>query len=221
MNPKLEPNIHDIHGVLVYLEKRRTRIFVGTLTGELNTNKKQFYFEYDLKYLNSKAVIPLGPELPLTQQYYQSSTLFTAFQDRIPSKDNPAYLDYCKALEISEQENDPFVLLCTIGKKGPSSFIFEPLFLEHFSPADLKKFREELGLTLREFASLFDLSFSHLQRIESKKFSGKEILKRIETYQKFPEIALFEILRRGGVLHSDKKYELIQFFKQKITNSLP
>ena len=48
--------------------------------------------------------------------------------DRIPSKENPAYPDYCKSQGISVNETNPIILLIAIGKRGPSTFIFEPVF---------------------------------------------------------------------------------------------
>lgn len=216
MNNLYSFKTEDIIAVQIYLEKRKTRLYVGKLTCENKNGKKVFHLDYEPAYLKSKQAIPLGPNLPLTQYHYESAVLFPFFEDRIPSKENAAYADYCKMTGISVHEQNPIVLLCTIGKKGPSSFIFEPLFVDNFSKEDLKNYRQELGLTIREFAALFDISFSHLQRIESGKFSGKEILKRIECYQKFPEVALYEILKQKGVLHSDKQRKLIEFLKMKI-----
>jgi hypothetical protein len=34
---------------------------------------------------------------------------------------------------------------------------------------------------------------------------GKELLKRIEIYDKFPEVAMLELKRRGGLIHSSKQ----------------
>lgn len=206
----------NIVGIDIFLERNKTRAYVGNLTRENRNGKLWFHLKYNSQYINSKFAISLGPELPLTHQDYRSQILFTAFKDRIPSRDNPAYPEYCKMMGISEYEQDPIVLLATIGKKGPSSFIFEPIFKEQFSADDLKLYRKELGLTVREFSALFDVSYSHLQRIESKKFPGHEILKRIEIYKKYPKILLNEIERHGGVLHADKKHKLIAFLKTNI-----
>lgn len=213
MNKTFEINTKDIVAVQVFLEKRKTRVSVGKLTRKKKDGKISYHFEYDFSYLTNKSAIPMGPELPLIKEFYDSSVLFPSFQDRIPSKENPAYVDYCRAMGISVEEKNPIVLLCTIGHRGPSSFVFEPLFKESFTSEDLKNYREELGLTIREFAGLFNISPGHLQRVEAKIFSGHDILERIERYKKYPEDTLDLIFRRGGVLHTDKKSMLIEKVK--------
>lgn len=81
---------------------------------------------------------------------------------------------------------------------------------KNFLADDLKKYRLALGLTLREFALLFDMSYSNLQKIESHQVSGKDILKRVEIYQKFPNVALYEVFRNAGMLHADKRKAVIK-----------
>ncbi len=220
MSKTFEINTKDIIAVQVFLEKRRTRVFVGKLTRKKKDGKINYHFEYDPSYLTNKAAIPVGPELSLIKEFYDSSVLFPSFQDRIPSKENPAYVDYCITMGISVEEKDPIVLLCTIGHRGPSSFIFEPLFKENFTTEDLKNYRKELGLTIREFAGLFNISPGHLQRVEAKMFSGHDILERIERYKKYPEDTLDLIFRRGGVLHTDKKRMLIEKVKTMVESSI-
>ncbi|MCB1107049.1 MAG: hypothetical protein KDK76_03020, partial [Chlamydiia bacterium] len=56
---------------------------------------------------------------------YFSKSLFVPFLERIPSKNNPSYPEYCQSVGISVDEENVFVLLSTIGRRGPSSFIFE------------------------------------------------------------------------------------------------
>jgi hypothetical protein len=198
----------------VFLEKRKTRIYVGKLTFLKNSNL--FEFTYEKHYLYAKNIISLGPEFPLTKQVHRSSTLFPSLQDRIPSRKNPAYPEYCQAAGIDPDESNPLILLATIGKKGPSSFVFEPLYEDLFSKEDLINFRLELGLTTREFALCFDLTQAALMRIEKGNSSGKALLKRIEIYQRFPEVALFFIQRHGGAINSDKKKKIIKILKTKL-----
>ena len=57
-------------------------------------------------------------------------------------------------------EKDPFILLATLGHKGPSCFIFEPLYQDSFSGADLLAFRKSLGISAREFAACFEFSYA-------------------------------------------------------------
>ncbi len=184
----------------VYLEQRKTRQYVGRLT-----NEKKWIFEYSEAYLLSSHPIPVGPELPVTEKNFSSNKLFPSFEDRIPSKRNPAYSEYCKSEGISPDETDPLVLLTTIGRKGPSSFIFIPVYSSTFDRFDLIRFRKSLKLSIREFAMLFNVSSASIHRIESGKVEGKEVLKRIEIYEKFPEVTLFEVDRNGEMLHTDSK----------------
>ena len=85
-----------IEAVDVYLEKRKTREYVGRLSRE----GKKFIFIYNDSYLYKGRAIPLGPDLPLTKKKFISETLFPSFEDRIPSKRNPAYPEYCKMVGI-------------------------------------------------------------------------------------------------------------------------
>jgi HipA-like protein len=203
----------DLIGVAVYLKKRKTRILVGKLYKD-NSN---FIFEYDTKYLYAKNIIPIGVELPLTKKKHRSKTLFPSFQDRIPSKENPAYAEYCISEGISKDEKDPFILLVTIGKKGPSSFVFEPIFRDRLSGKDIKNYRKWLNLTIREFSNCFEISKSSLIRIEKDNFLGKELMKRIEIYIKFPKVALEQIYRKGGCLSDEKREYIIKKLKEKVS----
>lgn len=191
--------------LVVYLERRKSRQFVGMLSKAPSNYK----FEYDDKYLYSRSAIPLGPDLPLTEKVHHSKELFQTFQDRIPSRKNPAYEEYCEQMGISPEEKDSIVLLSSIGQRGPSSFIFELSEGNEFDRTELMQFRNSLGLTTREFGQLFDVSPATVNRIEKGLASGKEVLKRIEIYKRFPEVALFELKRRGMRIHESKK-ELVR-----------
>ena len=199
MYPEFSPQ--NIIGVEVFLERFQTRIYVG----KLEKLKEQFHFSYDSGYLKMKNILSLGPEFPLTKKEFFSKELFPSFQDRLPDPDNPAYADYCTAAGIAVTTTDQIILLATIGKRGPSSFIFEPLFYKDtFSFEDCEKFREHLGLSMQDFAYLFDVSLSILQKIKAGETSGKEVLKRIELYMRFPETLDFQIKRNGKWLHPEK-----------------
>ena len=181
-------------GVEVFLEKRKTRLRVGTLRRE----NSKLVFKYDENYFKSKNIIPLGPEFPLTQREFSSEKLFASLEDRIPSLQNPAYTEYCLAMGIDPNEKDPIILLSTIGRKGPSSFIFYPLFERTVSAEDIIKFRKSLGLTTREFSEIFEISQSSLNALERNRISGTEILKRLEIILNFPSVALHFLLINGG-----------------------
>ena len=181
----------DIIAVDVYLERRKAREYVG----QLKTNDQGFVFTYDSQYLYKSNAISMGPDLPLSQKKFTSKNLFMSFEDRLPSKRNPAYSEYCKMVDISESEKDPLVLLSTLGQKGPSSFIFAPVYAPTFIGEDLIKYRKKLCLSVREFSELFDFSYSTINKIEKGKAHSNEILKRVEIYHDFPEVALREIER--------------------------
>lgn len=199
-----------IVGVDVFLEKRKTRLHVGILE---KTGKK-IVFTYDEHYFASKNVIPLGPEFPMTKKQFTSNELFPSLQDRIPSQLNPAYSDYCKSMGIDRNEKDPFVLLSTIGKKGPSSFIFSPRFERNIQAQDVIKFRSALGLTTREFAKVFELSQTSLNAFERGRVSGKDILKRLEIILNFPEVALNLLKLNSGYLAYEKWAAATDYLKK-------
>ncbi len=200
-----------IIAVDVFLEKRKTRVYVGRLTFD----KDAYKFVYKKDYLYAKASIPLGNEMPLTQQEYTSRALFPSLSDRIPVRENPAYPDYCNSAGISISENNSLILLSAIGRRGPSSFIFEPVYERDFDGETCKRFRTELGLTIREFALVFDVSTATVTAIERGKNLGKEALKRLEIYCRYPDVAINEVHIRGGVLHGSKKVKVLKALKAK------
>lgn len=215
----MEYKKNKIIAVDVFIDKRKSRVFVGRLSKTKQTNEAPagYKFEYDAKYLYSTYPVSIGPELPLTQKVFFSNEMFESFADRIPSKDNPAYADYCMKFGIAPEEKDWFVLVSTIGSRGPSSFIFEPVPPEaHASGKEIKKYRKELGLTIREFCLLFDLSPFTLQKIEVQKQTGREILKRLTIYIHFPKVAMYEIKRNGRKIHSNSLKKVIKKIKEQV-----
>lgn len=197
----------------VYLERRSSRTYVGKLTKK----ESGFIFEYDKQYAYLENSIPIGPELPITKRIHKSEQLFSSFADRIPSKKNPAYVEYCEKFGIPLNEKDEIILLSTIGKRGPSSFVFEQEKTEEYTNYDYVAFRKSLELTLRDFATIFSASLTTLQRMEhGATDKGKELLKRIEIYDKFPEVALFELKRRRELIHSSKQENLERVLVEKI-----
>lgn len=196
-------------GIKVFLEHLSTRFFVGKLEQKDNT----YIFSYDEKYLELKKALPLGQEFPLIQQYFKSHHIFPAFQERIPSKENPAYPDYCKEFDISSEEDNIFVLLATIGRQGPSSFIFEPIWGDTFSGKDLKRFRKALGLSTRDFGVSFGISQATIVRVENNKASGEEVLKFLEILYHFPEAAAYYVEKYGSALQSNLKAGIMSHFR--------
>src|SRR5271155_5807356 len=103
----------------VFSEGRKRRVYVGRLS--YDSEKEVFEFRYDPKYAKLKTAIPLGPELDLFKKVQSSKKkVFPSFADRIPSKSNPAYEEYCRSQGISPSERNPIILLSTIGRRGPS-----------------------------------------------------------------------------------------------------
>jgi HipA-like protein len=203
----------NVRSIDVYVESRRSRVRAGKLERDVGTDGKQgFRFTYDNAYLKKPDAVSVGPELPLTGRTYFSERLFPSFADRIPSRANPAYPEYCAATGISETESDPFVLLTTIGKRGPSCFVFEPVQGDRFGPEDASEFRAGLGLSLREFGRLFDFSPFTIQKIESGRQTGRDVLKRMELYARFPEAAWFEMNRNRAKLHTNQWRKLQKLY---------
>lgn len=203
-------------GVDIFLEKRKTRIHVGVL----EKIYEKLVFTYDEGYFKAKNVIPLGPEFPLTQKQFMSERLFPSLEDRIPSQQNPAYSEYCQLMGVDPKERDPLILLSTIGKKGPSSFVFSPIFDRKIVVNDLIKFREFLGLTTREFAAVFEFSHTSLNAFERGKTSGKDILKRLEILLNFPVVALDLLFVNSGLLVYEKWSNATEKLKERAKNTI-
>lgn len=198
-------------GIDIFLERYATREYVGRLI-QKNDN---YIFSYAESYLNQKNIIPLGPEFPLTKINFVSSILFPSLHDRLPDPDNPAYEDYCVSAGIAKDEKDTILLLGTIGKRGPSSFIFELAYDDKFDAKVCEEFRHQLGLSLDDFAHLFEVSLSILQKMKAGKTSGKEILKRIEIFSHFPEVLERQVKIQGKWLHNDKLRKIRLYLNKK------
>lgn len=182
----------------IYLEGKKDKVLVGTL----ERKDREYIFIYDEKYYYSESPLQIGPELNLKKRIYKSKELFSIFNDRIPSKKNAAYEEYCREVGIDKNEKDEMILLAKLGARGPSSFIIEEPNNENFTRDNLIEFRQRLNITMREFSEAFDISLSSIQRIESGRAEGLEVLKRIEIYAKFPEVARFEIMKNKVKIHS-------------------
>lgn len=209
-------NKPDPNRLQIYHEGRKRRIYVGELI--YNKEKEIYELIYDKKYVRSKSAIPLGPELDLFKLKHQTekNKLFSSLLDRIPEKSNPAYPDYCKSQGISPDEKNPIILLGTIGKRGPSSFIFEPVYHNEFDAAEITKFREKLNISQHDLAIAFDIKKSTLQRIESGASHEYNTLQRIQMLLEFPEVALWQLKLTGARLHSNELVKLLKYFEEKL-----
>lgn len=204
-----------IEAIEIYAEGRRTRKLAGILKRDRGSSGEIGYrFTYEDDYLKWDKAVTVGPELPLTGRSYFATKLFPSFRDRIPSKKNPAYGEYCLATGIEVYEDNPFVLLTTIGKRGPSCFIFEPLVKKNFKAEDAVAFRKSLGLSLRQFGILFDFAPYTIQKIEAGKSSGRDVLKRMEIYAGYPEVAWFEMNRNKASIHTKLWKKVSKVYKE-------
>jgi DNA-binding XRE family transcriptional regulator len=208
-------NNHRIH---VFHEGRKRRIFVGEL-GYLQQSD-QYEFIYDKGYTLLKAAIAVGPELSLFKLRHLSvkSKLFPTFLDRIPSRDNPAYGDYCNALNIPLDEKNPIILLGSIGRRGPSSFVFEPIYeTSAMTGHQIVEFRKSLGMTQHDFAAAFDFSNITINRMENGLSKDSATLNRIKIYQEFPVVALWQLKQTGSRIHFNVLLRAQEFLLRKQT----
>lgn len=200
----------DRNCVEVYAEGRKRREFVGALRRDPATQR--FRFEYDRAYLRSKRAIPLGPELNFSQPVYVSEpgVLFPSFADRIPSRQNPAYAEYCASAGISVEETDPMRILPAIARRGPSSFIFESVWREREDiSSQIKRFRREAGLTFFDLAALLDLPILTIKRLESGLSRRDTALTGwLRVLIDHPLIFLEQLQRKGSRLHDDTRRRL-------------
>lgn len=204
----------------VYLEIRKRRLLVGML--EFDLAKNIFVFSYEKKYLASKSAIPVGPELPMSKLKHTSerNQLFPTFLDRIPSRENPAYKEYCQSQGISVNEQNLIILLTTIGHRGPSFFIYEPIFIEIGDIAqELKTFRKNLGLSQWDVAMVFDIPEITIKKIEARQTTDSNILRLINYYLTFPNIVLLQLSITGKKVHADTRTKVYRYFKAKLSKS--
>lgn len=207
----------DKYRLKIFHEGRKRRVLVGELI--YDKEKDRYELIYDKNYAHSKNAIPISPDLNLFKLRHRSEKgkIFPSFIDRIPDKSNPAYNDYCKAQGISPTEKNPIILLGSIGKRGPSSFIFEPVYYSEFDLTDIIKLREQLQITQHDLAKAFDISQTTLQRIESGVSRDLNTLKYIQILFIFPEVALWQLKQTGSFVHKDVLTRLVKYFETKVS----
>jgi HipA-like protein len=193
----------------VFSQTEKKRVYVGKLWRE----KKSFRFEYSKDYQNSKSAVALGPEFPVWKTEFSSQALFPSLQERIPSRQNPAFKEYCNEWGIDENEKDEFLLLATIGRRGPSTFIFEPYQEKNYSGETLKSFRVGLDLNQAEFETLFGVSHLTLVRLENSTSQNPLYLRYFQVFDEVPEALAWLIEKRGEFLHDNKKAKILKSIK--------
>jgi hypothetical protein len=198
--------------LFIFHEGRRRRVFVGELIYHEKENRYELI--YDKNYACSKKSIPLGPGLDLFKARHISArgVLFPSLADRIPSKDNPAYEDYCKSQGISVNETSSIILLGSVGRRGPSSFIFEPVYKKEFPVETLLKCRKNLHISRHDFAMALGFSETTLQKVETLKSHDANILKLLQIYFDFPEVALWQLKQTGNKVKNEALVKLIKYF---------
>lgn len=205
----------DENRLRIFHESRRRRVFVGELI--YNKEKDRYELIYDKNYVRSKNAIPIGPDLSLFKLHHKSKKgkIFSSFIDRIPDKSNPAYKDYCESQGIDVNEKNLIILLGSIGKRGPSSFIFEFIYYSEFNTSDIIKLREQLQITQHDLAKAFGISKTTLQRIESGLSRDFNTLKFIQILFQFPEIALWQLRQTGSEVHKNVFIKLFSYFESQ------
>ncbi len=184
----------------VFSQIASRRIFVGNIWRE----RGLFHFAYDKKYRRLKKSVALGPEFPLWKESFSSKKFFPSLADRIPSRENPAYEDYCRQWGISAKEDDPLVLLTAIGRRGPSTFVFERT-PRSYSAEKLKNFRERIGLNQRDFALLFGTTQATLTKLETGKGQNAFMMTFFMLCDEESTALRWLLRERGQCIHDDKR----------------
>ncbi len=110
-------------------------------------------------------------------------------------------------------ESNPIILLISIGKRGPSTFIFEPIYKINFDPLSIRKFRELLQISIHEFSIAFDFNPPTIQRLESGKKYDLGTARRVQIYLEFPKVSLWQIELNSGKIHHETYHKLLAYFK--------
>ncbi len=194
-----------ISKILVFSEEPRTRVYVGKLIRTVAV----FSFQYDEDYMERASATPLGPDLPFSMKPIQSKSFFESLHDLIPSRANPAYVEYCRSVGIDAGENDPMVLLAYLGR-GPSSFVFEPEPDDKPPTGDqVVEFRDSIGLSQRQFARFLDIPFPSLQAIEKDASQVNTARRLIQVYME-NVATLKRLLVKRGIYLGQKKQEQVR-----------
>lgn len=208
---KLDPN-----KLLIFHELIKRKIYVGELI--YDEEKDVYLLSYDEHYAKSKQAIPLAHNLDLFTKVHVSKKgkLFPALLDRIPVRENPAYEDYCLSQNITVDEKNPIILLGTIGRRGPSSFVFERIYKTNFSMDKITQFRKKLNISQHDFAEAFGISKVTLQKMESGQSHDARTLKLLQIYFTFPEVAIWQLQQTGAKVHSTVLARLFTYFHERI-----
>ena len=142
--------------------------------------------------------------------------LFASLLDRIPSRANPAFEEYCRSVGISPTERNPIILLTTIGRKGPSTFVFEAVKIEKFDAVELLNFRKDLKLSRNEFARAFGLNLLTVDRVEHNISKDSAPSRLIQVFLRFPEVALWQLEFTGRNISQKSLQKVQSYFQRKL-----
>lgn len=197
----------NISKVLVFSDEPRGRVFVG----ELERIKEGYSFTYDNNYMARSTATQLGPDLPFSLKAITSKRFFESLLDLIPDRNNPAYEEYCRSVGVDSDEKDPMVLLTHFGG-GPSRFVFEAVPDE--TPPTGKQvvhFRESLGLSQRQLATLLDIPIATLQAMEKDTADVSTARTLVRIFIENPS-ALWKIVERRGLYLSRPQVDGVRKF---------
>ncbi len=142
--------------------------------------------------------------------------------DRIPSRLNAAYPEYCESVGIRVDERNPMILLPSLGRRGPSDFIIERVFVlqDQIIPKALRRILEEVPLSQNDLALALDIPITTLWRILKGSSKDESLLRLIHLYLENTD--LWRVLlqfTRGKI--TQKKYGLLnQYLKQIRTEKI-
>lgn len=199
-----------------YLEHRAKRDFVGFLLRTPNS----YVFQYNSDYLNGEGAIALGPNIPLTSEPITSSRIFSELEDRIPSRRNPAYPEYCKEVGISPEEADEIILLSTLGRRGASKFIFEPGY--DLQAGEVKNelliLMQNSKLSQRDMAAILEIPLFSFQRIIGGKTKDGSLTRLIALYLSNIENFSNLIETNGQQITDERRMALMKAFLERCSN---
>lgn len=192
-----------------YLEIEHSREFVGQLK---RSPEGHFEFIYDEGYLRGKHALSLGPHMAANRKRYRSYTLFPELRDRIPSRENKAYPEYCQQMGIAPDEQDEMILLRTLGKRGASRIVIEPHYVNHHDTAGLlRELMKETELSQHDLSLVLDIPKFSLSRIVTKKAKEGALVRLAATYL-FHQEAFLDLLQHTGSRISPQRLQKLKAY---------
>ena len=87
------------------------------------------------------------------------------------------------------------------------------IYVSNFNIDAVKKIRKDLNITQHDFSKVFDISIATLQKLEYGVSRDTNVLKLLEIYFSFPEVAVWQIKQNWSTIPTEKKERLIKYFK--------